>query len=968
MPVILDSPDLFAPSKNSKISPKYFEKALTGEGKNRGLISSSLRPRAFRKNETVNTLPHDLLHRKARNTSGQITQHMIPMGPLTQYSIEANGNGQLFDVPVPEQMLQLTDPTDRNFNMWFNMSVQGIAMTEDASSDTIERTLNVLYRMEVWSLQVGDFPEQATYDSLKSWSNHVRPRVYFQWSFAPLSEAEDFINKELNRNYLKPVDTTKLHEWLSEYDVYEAIVDQAEIWSTDAIAELLTQHIEHIFKTALPQEPDSDTLNRLAAQLRYLESYQVTLDAYQILHRAITTHAPTNIANELVKQNLNLLMSHTLYELDQHRTALPTIKQNGAMAQLPPWLSTQQRNAIATEAPLVLVQAGAGVGKSTVILERIDYMVNSGIDPKDITVLSFTNAAADNIKAKNPGVNSMTTASMIHDIYSLNYPEHELSSIDTIINSLEIYYPTDDIAMTFRRRLMELQNRSAFPGGTTALNAFVERFQKEIISMLDKLRQTCLELEIILAYQLIDSMIEPAHVKSKFLIVDEVQDNSVFEFIYTLKYTAKHKENLYLVGDSAQTLYEFRASNPKALNALEASKVFETYPLTTNYRSNQAILDFANRTLAGIEANHYAKILLQANSLAQITPEEFTKNVTLDYRKMPSPVSTFRANLPAYMKNVFKPWIDGCLARGEQVAFLAFDRATVSKMQQTLTEMYPHIEVANLVSQRAYSTTVFSQFIKSHWDGVTLVPSLDQAPSAVVHGIQNHLHQLTRDAAKAGPAIMRMVTDWWTSSRDAISSWVMLNRAGALSEDAFFERLKRNLLDYEISHNAIKQSLLNQKNKEQKEKNLNSKAQLVVSTIHGVKGLEFDNVAVMYRYDSQMDEAAKRMYYVALTRAINTEYIFAYGSLTNPKIVSDYDSIMVELLNQVKIKKLREEGNDLDNMSDDEVENALALLEARAKQAYDEGKTEEALELSFVPPKYATTGADLPIEPEEDQN
>ncbi len=55
---------------------------------------------------------------------------------------------------------------------------------------------------------------------------------------------------------------------------------------------------------------------------------------------------------------------------------------------------------------------------------------------------------------------------------------------------------------------------------------------EQTIDALNLIKQTSLELEIILAYQMIDKMPLPAGLNIRHLIIDEVQDNSVFEFIY----------------------------------------------------------------------------------------------------------------------------------------------------------------------------------------------------------------------------------------------------------------------------------------------------------------------------------------------------------------------------------------------------------------------------------------------------
>ena len=61
----------------------------------------------------------------------------------------------------------------------------------------------------------------------------------------------------------------------------------------------------------------------------------------------------------------------------------------------------------------------------------------------------------------------------------------------------------------------------------------------------------------------------------------------------------------------------------------------------------------------------------------------------------------------------------------------------------------------------------------------------------------------------------------------------------------------------------------------------NTKANFYVSTIHSAKGLEFDNVVVLYQNKRDMEEADKRMYYVAFTRAMQSEFIAVYDTIKN---------------------------------------------------------------------------------------
>jgi len=188
---------------------------------------------------------------------------------------------------------------------------------------------------------------------------------------------------------------------------------------------------------------------------------------------------------------------------------------------------------------------------STMILGRIDHMVANGVNPNDIMVLSFTNAAADHILEKNPRLKSMTIAKMIHTIYELNFPGHELSETATLENTLDIYFPkvmgqTRGVVDDFQHRLRSIRKND--PSAYTDMNNFVEAHYDEVIAILDTVHQTTLDLEIIICYQRIDYLTEPANITSKYLIIDEVQDNSVFEFIYVLRYITKHQEPLFMVG------------------------------------------------------------------------------------------------------------------------------------------------------------------------------------------------------------------------------------------------------------------------------------------------------------------------------------------------------------------------------------------------------------------------------------
>lgn len=897
MPIIIDDIIAKKGKTTTQLSPKFFSSDLTGKGMNSGVINRNVNPNILPRSS--NFIPTEKFDQRKTVRVGPMKTQVLPLSPILKdiyENYQFHGNVDDFS-----DMFHAYSKTDKQgeplVDIYYNLVPQGLVLyIEDLDGGGTERTLYVLYREEIIYVVNSDIPHIKINNQTSGFMPTSTYYVHMQWDYAPGPKAASSLQSAISSvDAAATLDTKALEQWLDDFDVSDAITQQAELWTPDKLQDEIIPMISEMLDIIGTYINNNKTtametaLTHLATQLRFLETYNIPLETYREIYKVIADESPTPaIAQVLSKQNINLLISNTLDQLEKLKPQLPT-------PVLPQTLSgrfsPQQTAAITTEEPLVMLQAGAGSGKSTTVLGRIDNLIAGGVNPEDITVLSFTNAAADHISELNPNIGSMTIARMIHDIYCENYKNHNLSSIDTIINSLDIYFPNNQTANMFRRLL--LATNKTEPGAITQLNNFIEINFDEVITILDTLGQTSLELEIIIAYQRIDDMIEPAHVKSKYLIIDEVQDNSVFEFIYILKYVAKHKENLYIVGDSSQTLYEFRSANPKALNALEASGIFATFKLTTNYRSNQEILDFANIHLADIEANQYAQIQLQANVLKPITADSFREKVGLKTQHI-SRVSKVDQELPDIIANNARSYIDRCLAKGQQVAMLAFTRRQVTIMQNTVQEMYPDRKVVNIVSLKSYPTTVFSMFIKKFWDQVTQVDPAN-APYVITNQIQKNLKSLTRNYATAKEPVAQMIAQWWKEDQGHIVSWLSAYQSGAITKDQYFERLQKCVLDFEIRHNAIKAALLDEKKKQRKENDDAANADIIVSTIHGVKGLEFENVVLFMQYNSYEKEDTKRMQYVALTRAMHSELILAYSTKEEPGIKDDYEAIITAL-------------------------------------------------------------------------
>lgn len=914
MPILLD--DIEAQMSNANLkgkklyTPKFFDNKLTGSGKKSGIINEQMDPANIPAGKTMNA---DLMAtRKKSYASGQTNVSIIPIALIPKDTLSYITNELIPDVTamtkfgtdVTFDKLRRTHKAAAKIQFYANATVYSTMLEEtpDPNGSGNIRKLSVAYRLDVYAItdpsqekaevciDIDTLIAKAQLSAASAIGN-TNYICHIYTSDLKSIAAKNAIQIKAAADDPNTVDETAVDNYIKGYSLYDGICEQARVWSQDA-GKVLDNFFQEIVKNQSVYGSSSIGCNETALLLRRLEDYAVPLEAYLRIYASLKTSFKPEEVTALAKQNMNLLFADILNSIEQNKTQIqgvqtpaqkPVVTIGNGIAP-----SVEQEKAITSEEPLILVQAGAGTGKSTVILSRIKYMVDCGINPDDITVLSFTNAAANHIANLCPSVHSMTIAKMIDIIYRANYTNHVLSTIDTIINCVDIYYKNDPIADKLKYKLRDIiENKSS---AFIMLNNFVENHFDEVIDILNNIGQTSLELEIIICYQKIDTFIEPKEVQSKYLIIDEVQDNSVFEFVYTIKYIEKHKESLYIVGDCSQTLYEFRASNPKALNILEASGVFKTYPLQINYRSNQEILDFANIALQNIEANQYAHIQLQANSLAQVTAQSFQEKVQFVYRQV-SNIKDFNENMDAIYAVEVKPYIDRCMAKGQKVAFLAFTRREVKHIESVLQTLYPGKSIVSLVSQKGYNSTVFSVFIKKFWDQVAFVPS-QNIITVITRMVIDNLHDLVWDKNAMLISTQRMLASWTQDQGAAINNWQRMHMTGHMGLDQFLANVRDSMLQFEIRNNSIRQSLRSTKNEENRNADAIANADFIISTIHGAKGLEFPNVVVTYRNENNMPEDKKRMYYVAFTRAMESELILAYDKTVYPKIMTDYEVII----------------------------------------------------------------------------
>lgn len=953
-------------SKRPEFNPQNtFHSELNGAGgassSRSGLINASVHPANPNLAYTPNT---DKLVGNQRVTQGETTLRYLPTGPVTSgnYARLTHANNDAYREKLVniDNALDLEDIvfSTGDHKIYLDVAPQTMitrkTVTQVSGSTDTVRSLHVEYAVRIIVFCNNDSPTDdqkqtiapVVFDRYKKKTNSDI-FTYLGITYDVMADLEGMllnVQNMLPGTNLKFLDINEIKEYFTnEYSLYNRLCDQAKYFRTNEVAENLSILINNSLGTTHSLEVNR-YLNVISYELQRLHEYEVPLETYNILYKTIMSLPNKDHQDILLRQNMQLSLNRNLYDLADIKDQLAVPPHAPVNHSVDPKYSAQQKNAITTNDPLVIVQAGAGTGKSTVINERMKYLVASGVDPKTITVLSFTNAAADHIKELNPNVNSMTTARMIHEVYTHNYPNHMLSTIDTILNSIPIYYgdqaQSSRFLVVFSRLLREATIKTS-NATMTALSAFIERYTDEVIEVLNVIGQTSLEIEIIISYLKINdpNFAEPFTSSPDYLIIDEVQDNSSFEFVYSLKYAAKHQCSMYLVGDSSQTLYEFRAANPKALNALEASGVFGTYRLTTNYRSNQEILDFANVHLLDIEANKFAKIQLQANSLDMPTLKSFTEKVKLITVDDTTKLKFKEDAVAAFDDPIAEEFIESNINNQEPTAVLCATNAEVKSVMAKLERKYPHAEVTSLVSERSYNKTIFSKFIGRYWDEVT---SVDPSHASFIFSRQLKAHASTLDHyyGKNTSALDQLIADWWSNASSTVSQLLATYQLRVGDPDAlseFFQGLQETILNYEIENNAIAQRLTDARNRARKEARAKSNPMLMVSTIHGVKGLEFPHTIVLKAPDTaKTNESTKRMYYVALTRARKSELIIAgVPKRAKSQIVTDHENMILAL-------EKRDAANDLKSAQDAAQDMTQDMTTTNTKDVpHDDGVTDK---------------------------
>lgn len=259
-------------------------------------------------------------------------------------------------------------------------------------------------------------------------------------------------------------------------------------------------------------------------------------------------------------------------------------------------LDPHQLAAVQSDAPRIQLRAGAGSGKTRVLVERVARLLEGGYHPGEVLCLTFTRAAAGEMRER--------LAARLPDFRGL----HRLTITTFHAWASRIIREFHDVAGYAREfTIRDAQDRTDLVlhiGRELNLKWKSERrlWQEEIVRR--RYRDLLREVQAIdfdgLEHEL-GRLLERAEVVEQLrgrwahVLVDETQDNSTgqWSILETLS-----PRNLFVVGDHAQSIYGFRGADVEAFTDLGDEWVVLDLP--TNYRSAPEIVADANRVAAGM--------------------------------------------------------------------------------------------------------------------------------------------------------------------------------------------------------------------------------------------------------------------------------------------------------------------------------------------------------------------------------
>jgi DNA helicase-2/ATP-dependent DNA helicase PcrA len=274
-------------------------------------------------------------------------------------------------------------------------------------------------------------------------------------------------------------------------------------------------------------------------------------------------------------------------------------------------LDTYQGEIVKSEADRILVVAGAGSGKTRVLIERINHLLEKGVEPHNIVAITFTNIAAEEIRERLqhvPVVGDMfigTIHSFANRIYKSSGEKYTiLTETSRQLIYEEILSKPQHSGLTFKRWLgyMDLQKAVSLNlAPEEKLSEYLLPSELNILIRCPEMAKQIMKRDNIIDFEQLlkhsTAYFTSLGARVEHLLVDELQDIDTLEYAFIKCLNA---QNYFLVGDDWQAIYGFKGGNVGIFYSLLRDDSYRKYYLENNYRNCREIVDLGLQIIADV--------------------------------------------------------------------------------------------------------------------------------------------------------------------------------------------------------------------------------------------------------------------------------------------------------------------------------------------------------------------------------
>lgn len=587
-------------------------------------------------------------------------------------------------------------------------------------------------------------------------------------------------------------------------------------------------------------------------------------------------------------------------------------------------LNEQQKAAVlAVEGP-VMVFAGAGSGKTRTLTYRVAYMIDAcNIKPYNILAITFTKKATNEMKERlieliGPFAYDVTISTfhslcarilrkeITHLGYARNFnildEEEQLKVINDVLKENNIdkkKYPG-----RYMQRVIKFSKSFNVlpedPYERNVYNMYEEKMQELNLLDFDDLLIKTHEL-----FKNHEQVLEKYRNIFKYVLVDEFQDTNLIQY-KIIKLLTLESKNIFVVGDDDQSIYSFRGTNYENMQLFKNDfSEYKIYYLTENYRSPQSILNGCNRLISH-NVNREKKELFSQNPGSEddvVIHQAYNEKQEVDF--ILDSIFSLKMQGVEY-KDIAILYRNTVLLRNLELGIIQMglpykvfggipylrrreikDIMAYFKLMIDIDDEYSFRRVVNVPSRMLGETTISKVIELKNNYKISVFEAIDASKSILSERRFNALTEFKnliiefRDRLQTDNLI-----DLYEELLERIEYREYLKKEDD-AEDRLdnieefksilyqIETENEDLSRYERLEEAFDQALLNDDVKQNQKQALDG---ITLSTIHSVKGLEFDYVFVIgleenvfpnvRRFaETEEIEEERRIAYVAFTRA-----------------------------------------------------------------------------------------------------